>query len=363
MIDFDQTRWLDIKKSAERWWQGELDRPLVQIRLQGRDIDRQKPKLPYYEFTSFYDLSISEEMIIDRIDYQLGSTLYLGDAFPQFLPNFGPGVLAAFLGARLQNGRETVWFHPRSALQLDELEFSFEKNNVWYQRLLTLIRAATARWQDQVQIGMTDLGGNLDILSAFRPGEKLIYDLYDQPNQVEKMLWQAHELWWRYFKNIQQESTPCNPGYSCWTPLFSEKSYYMLQCDFCYMIGPRLFEQFVKPELEATVAKLQNPFYHLDGPGQLKHLDSILTIERLKGVQWIPGAGQPDVTHWPEVYQKILSAGKRTQLFSNQSEHGLEVLERLADQLGTLKNVAYIHYGDISEEKTAGQVLAKYGVI
>jgi len=108
----------------------------------------------------------------------------------------------------------------------------------------------------------------------------------------------------------------------------------MLQCDFCYMIGPEMFDTFVKPELTATCEKLPHAFYHLDGIGQLPHLESLLTIQSLRGVQWVPGSGQPDCSHWPDVYRTIRSAGKLVQLFGS-----FDVLEAVRAQLGSAKGI------------------------
>jgi hypothetical protein len=38
---------------------------------------------------------------------------------------------------------------------------------------------------------------------------------------------------------------------------------------------------------------LPRTFYHLDGIGQLHHLDLVLSIAELDGVQWVPGDGKP----------------------------------------------------------------------
>jgi 5-methyltetrahydrofolate--homocysteine methyltransferase len=68
----------------------------------------------------------------------------------------------------------------------------------------------------------------------------------------------------------------------------------MLSSDFSYLIGPAMFDEFVKPGLADSCRRLPHSFYHLDGPGQLAHLDSLLAIAELDGIQWVPGAGQPE---------------------------------------------------------------------
>ncbi len=360
-IDFDHERWENVRQTSGHWWAGELDRPLIQMRVHGRDPERPEPELPEQGFTCFYDLATPAEAIVDRWDYELSRTEYLGDAFPCVWPNFGPGVMVALMGAELRNSEHTAWFLPRKQQAISDIHFEYDPDNVWLNRLKDLYCAGLERWRGQVQLSMTDLGGVLDILSTFRPSEKLLLDLYDSPDHVKRLTWEAHEMWFKYFEKYDQLIQPTNPGYTAWTPIFSEAPYYMLQCDFCYMISPDMFDEFVKPELSAACKQLTNPFYHLDGPGQLVHLDSLLQIQELKGVQWVPGDGQPGITEWPNVYQKIRDAGKLIQIFSAQSQMGYRALDILSDQLGDAGGIVMIADADISEKDEAMAFLRSYG--
>jgi 5-methyltetrahydrofolate--homocysteine methyltransferase len=360
-MDFDAQRWQRIKTDAHAWWAGELDRPLIQLRIHGQDPGRTEPSLPAQGFTSAYPLDTPAEAIVDRWDYDLSRVAHHGDAFPCVMPNFGPGVMAAYLGADLTATDHTTWFHPREELEIGDIRFAYDPSNPWLHRMNDLYQSAVERWQGQVLMAMTDLGGNLDILSTFRPSERLLLDLYDAPAEVKRLTREAHHLWHTYFAEHNRILHSTNPGYSAWTPIFSESPYYILQCDFCYMISPEMFDEFVKPELVATCRRLANSFYHLDGPGQLAHLDSVLAIPELKGVQWIPGDGQPDITQWPDVYRRIRDAGKRIQFFSGQSSIGFRALDIIAEQLGDARGmvmVADAHPGNADE---ALAQLARYG--
>ena len=212
------------------------------------------------------------------------------------------------------------------------------------------------RWEGTVQIAMTDLGGNLDVVASFRPGAKLLLDLYDHPDEIKRLTWESHEAWQRCYQAFNEILQPLNPGYTAWTPIFSETPYYMLQCDFSYMISPEMFEEFVKPELAASCRKLSHPFYHLDGPGQLAHLDSLLSIPELRGIQWIPGDGKPDIRQWPEVFRKIRKAGKLIQFFGD-----IDDLDVIVEQLGSPEGIILVSWETEKPEGEIRKALRKYG--
>jgi len=356
-IDFSEERWEIVKDNYRKWWTGELDRPLIQANLWGRNPERARPDLPNHGFTAFYDFSVSAEEIVDLWDYNLSCVRYLGDSFPNIWPNFGPGVIAAFLGATLETGSGTCWFIPKKRVEPKDLHFEFDPDNIWFKRVKDIYKAGMSRWDGLVQLSMTDLGGNLDIVSTFLPAEQLLFALYDCPDDVKRLAWDAHKMWWKYFDEFNSILQPKSPGYTAWTAIFSEEPYYMLQCDFSYMIGPDMFDEFVKPELAETCKKLTNPFYHLDGPGQLPHLDSLLEIKELKGVQWVPGSGAADCTQWPEVYRKIHNAGKLIQIFGD-----INTLDIIADQIGSAKGIILVGWGSGNEDEL-NKGLEKYGVI
>ncbi len=360
-LDFNAIRWEKIRRDYSAWWAGELRRPLLHLTMSGRDPGRPEPKLDLRYFHSHYELDIPAAAIADRWLYDLECQHFLGDSFPSVWPNFGPGVMAAFMGLELQNGDDTVWFHQPKDLELADIKLEHLPNNIWLHRVRDLYRAGAEKFEGLVHMGMTDLGGNLDIAASFRQSENLLMDLIDEPEEVEKIAWRSHELWWRYFDELNGLIQPSNPGYTAWTPVYSVESSYMLQCDFCYMISLEMFNRFVKPELAASCRKLVNPIYHLDGPGQLTHLDSILEIPELKAVQWVPGAGQRPVSEWPEVYRKIRAAGKNIQFFTLQDPLGWRCFEKIADQLGSAEGLIMIGEIPSEDEAEVRNLLNKYG--
>lgn len=356
-IDFGPERWADVRDTYRKWWAGELDRPIVPMIVFGRDPGREQPAAPTLDQSNCTDLDIPPEDLIDRLDYDLSCRWFLGDAYPRIeMSAFGPGVAAAFLGARLDGSTGQVWFHPARKQPIRDIHFEYDPDNVWLKRIKDICRAGVERWNGKVLISMTDLGGNLDVLSTFRPAEQLLLDLYDDPDEVIRVTWEAHEMWHRFHGEIHEIIGSGEHGYSDWAQLYCDEPSYMLQCDFCYMIGPEMFDGFVKPELEATTKRLARSFYHLDGPGQLPHLDSVLTIPDLDGVQWVPGAGAKPPRDWPEVYEEIHAAGKKIQMLGD-----LDDLNAIIKRLGGGKGMQMIQAFAPSQDEARAR-LARFGV-
>ena len=80
--------------------------------------------------------------------------------------------------------------------------------------------------------------------------------------------------------------------------------------DFIRIISQNMYSEPVHPALMLAIEYLDASVYHLDGPDALKHLDRILQIKKLKGVQWVYGAGAPSASHWLHIIKKIQDAGK-----------------------------------------------------
>jgi len=53
--------------------------------------------------------------------------------------------------------------------------------------------------------------------------------------------------------------------------------------------------------------------YHLDGPGEIPHLEQLCKVEKLHAIQCVPGAGNEHGASeaWFPLFKKILNGGKR----------------------------------------------------
>ena len=314
-INFTEEDWQRIERDALDWWAGELNRPLVYLAATG---PIPPTELPLYSYWSNYPLDMPAEEILDRFEPLFAATHFYRDAFPWWWVNFGPGIAAGFLGANVHSvyqPSETVWFSPSREIHLENLELIYGAENIWWKRVKELTAALVERYGGNVAVSHTDLGGNLDILASFRGTQELLLDMIDCPEEVDRLTRDITQLWLRYYDELDAIIRPACRGTSCWTPIWSPGKTYMMQSDFSYMISPAMFERFVLPDLTSCCASLDHGFYHLDGKGQICHLDLLLSIERLRGIQWIPGDGQPPPEEWLPLLKRIRDGGKLCQVF------------------------------------------------
>lgn len=337
-IHFPPERWDNIRDTYQKWWDGTLDRPLFKLTVSNAyPPERNAPAAPLLTQANVNDFNLSPEDIIDTIDYYFIQKEFLGDAFPYFnFGCFGPGVVSAFCGARLDNHSGNVWFFPTKEQEIQDIHIQYDPNSIYAQRIKSIYRAGLSRWNGNVLLGTPDLGGTLDIIAIFRGTENLLMDLYDEPEEVARLIEETNRAWFDAYHDLMSVLHPQhgaqNPGYSDWNGLYSATPSYVLQSDFSFNISPAMFSSFTLPSLKEQIQRLPHTIYHLDGVNQLHHLDYLLALPDLNAIQWVFGDGLPTAPNWMEVYQKIEKAGKGSHVVgpitdfdfvANRIQHGL----------------------------------------
>jgi hypothetical protein len=311
-LRFSGSDWQRIRRDWNAWWTGELERPLLVVECL-ENLDRYYPHFAS-TYLGNYPSDQPVDAILDEFIPRLEATHFLGDSFPRFWPNFGPGIVASFSGAHVHPAWDTTWFTPGEVGPLADLHVRMDWQNPWWGRVRGVTRAASARWGNYLAVGITDLGGNLDILASLRDTHQLLMDLVKEPGEIDRLVRETTSLWLDVFSHLVDLTASAGLGITCWGPLWSPTPGYMLQSDFSYMISPQMFERFVLPDLESCTSAMEHAFYHLDGKGQLVHVDALLSLPRLRGIQWVPGYGKPPCEQWLPLLNKIHAAGKLCQV-------------------------------------------------
>lgn len=326
---FKETYKSALNEYEKFWERTNTKRPIVNMTY---NIPGAKP---------YRDPITVEEKWLD-IDYKynfhkhrMKTTGHIAEGIPMRFSNYGPGCLAAAIGGEYKLAFNTVWFDSVQLVKDWEAppNIAFDEDSPLWRNL----KKEQERYSEDpdVHFSVTDIGGILDVVASLRGTENLLYDLYDYPEEVKEFSKQVRLEWDKAFAQQLKTVKEAGQPYNSWMNIPSSKPWYPLQCDFCYMISPEQFSEFVLPDLTAQVESMDRSIYHLDGEGEIRHLDMILDIPGLTGIQWTSGTGNSPLysEKWLELYRRIQDKKKNLVLLGAISEHDMGSAERLCKSI------------------------------
>jgi hypothetical protein len=154
-----------------------------------------------------------------------------------------------------------------------------------------------------------------------RGPEELCMDVLECPDEIARRLDECHEAWLEVVRRHCEIIMPATGGVtSSWIPLAMRGRYAVVQNDFSCLVGERAFNDLFAGILRREAQALDWAVYHWDGPGAIRHMESICAIPEVHAIQWVPGAGQPPMSQWVELLLKVQARGKGLTLFCDASE-------------------------------------------
>jgi 5-methyltetrahydrofolate--homocysteine methyltransferase len=237
----------------------------------------------------------------------------------------GPGSLCTFIGAEPVYSDETIWYKSTDLL-IDDirdncirfLEADTYDEFKWYEWSIRATRHYIGKCGGEYMVSMPDLQQNLDVLAAVMGPDRMFMDIMDSPEKVSETLEILYLVWKKAFDGHHGVMSADN-DYTAYTHynIIGKGKTSVLQSDISCMMSKEMFDEYELPYLKKQCQVLDNVIYHLDGPGAVRHLDSILSIDRINAVQWVPGAGNPGNADacWHHLYDKIVERGKGLYVF------------------------------------------------
>lgn len=311
----------ECQRRVEAWWNHEIiDRVVVQVRapLNGQeftqeDLSQKSPE----EVEAWY---LDENLVFPRLKQLLANTYFGGEAFPAIQPVAGRmvAITAAYLGCPLEfHHSGTVWAHPTIDDWQSRPAFRFDPENKWWKKSQQLLNMA-AEGADGYYVGVPDLNGPTEILARLRGTQRLALDFYDNPQHIKPALAEINQAWYQYWQACTAITHPTG-GYFFWMGLWSGLPATDLQSDFSCLISKKMFDEYFLPFIAEQTEMVPRTIYHLDGPGAVKHLESLLALPHLDGIQWVPGAGAKPAVEWIPLLKRIQEAGKLVYVYCDKS--------------------------------------------
>jgi len=173
----------------------------------------------------------------------------------------------------------------------------------------------------------------VDIIAELIGTQKMLMAMVDEPVKLKDARDKIAIFGKESFDDLCSVTHNYRDGIIDWMGVWSDKKVQTNQCDSSVMISPDMFRNFVLEDIESTYSFIDYGIYHLDGEEQIKHLDILLSIEKLKIIQWVPSnrANQPEYRNplnWLSLFKQIQDAGKSV-LINCPCEQVSELLQKV----------------------------------
>ena len=355
-----EQHWEETKKRYLAWWaNGLYERPLLYV------VAKKQPSGEFEdpgEAADPKEARTNIDYVIKRARYNADTHAWLGDTYPNFSLNLGPGTLALYLGSEPRFAWDTVWFDPCMEDIHEGWRFRADPNAKWFKYEMAALKYAMARMGDEFFYGFPDIVENIDILSAMRDPQELCVDMMDEPEEVKRRIAQIDVLY-EYYYNLfydvikQPDGSSFYSAFRVWGPGRTAK----IQCDFSALISVNHFREFVLPSLVRQCDYIDNTVYHLDGPQAVKHVPALMEIKKLKALQFTCGEMRPDGTNeeWWPVYDQARKAGKAlwVQVYDEGPDQWMKNIDRFIKRYGA--NGMYFRMPEFENEEIANEFIRK----
>ncbi len=300
---------IEAQKRFEAFWACDVtDRPLVtNITF---PVDNPVP-VPQKRYDTLKDKWLDIDFRVKEISTNLHNKMFYADTLPIAKTNFGPEIFSAWCGCSYNFGETTAWSDPC----VHDWEKDYDKavlnmDHPLFRLLEDFTNKLLVEGKGHFITAMTDFHVGGDHLAALRDPSNLAMDMIENPDYVKRKLEDSQQEYFKVYDHFYNIIRSHNVPITTWMPLVSNEKYYVVSNDFSCMVSNKMFEEFFLDGIINECRFLDKSMYHLDGQSALRHLDMLLSIKELNGVQWVPGAGNEGFERWIPVYQKIQRAGK-----------------------------------------------------
>ena len=300
-------------KRQDAFW----DREIIDRACVNMVFPAQEPvcALPQKQHESHEARWMDIEFQAEKALAEVKNMVYMGDALPNRWPDLGPDFLPSLYGGKITFEQDTSYIKPfLDAWPEDPTILAPSREHPYWAKMEELYAAFLEIGKHAFYTGIPDLHPGADCLVGIRGPQNMAMDLFDQPDAVKAALKVIDGDFAGVYDHYYEKLRAAGQAVTGWAGVVSTRKWHVPSNDFSFMISPSQFDEFFLEGLRNEINYFEATLHHLDGPGCLSHIDSLLGIEKLNAIQWVWGAGNGTVVDWLDVFKKVQAAGKGVQL-------------------------------------------------
>jgi hypothetical protein len=303
--------WDDAIPRMQAWWDGaELDRPLVLNPVLKAARPWQPPPADTAELER---RSADPAFYVAWRRHHLEECAFPAESVPSTWSNFGNGLglVAAIAGAAIHFAPGTAWIEECPDLYAQRNPPRFDPTHPAIRFAEDMLRAFDAAFGRDVVLGGDHLLDPVTTLSMMRGPANLCLDLIEQPDPVKLWIRALGDIFLDIktrLRAVRRELGRKDDFHPI--GMWATGTIEALQCDFCTMLSPDMFREFVLPEVEREAEAEDYPIWHLDGSAEFRHLADICSVERIRAIQWVEEKPGRSPLTFLDQWKQVRAAGK-----------------------------------------------------
>lgn len=301
--------WDEAYERIMAWWEGEsVDRPVIispvtrpDAKLFGPTCDPGIPELR----------DLREQYIFEKNKHYIESKLFLAEAVPCARNFYAAWIcmLGAMAGSPVKYSTGSAWLQEIEDLYSNPLP-QFSNEFPPFALTLELMDRHAAEFGWDCILGSDALIDPITTLSMMRGVENLCIDLVEEPQTVKMWLEGLSEIRFSIADGYRRKRSSLGRKEEInWCNIWAPGEMDIIECDFSVMLSPEMFREFALPEAEKEAAFYDYTGWHLDGTGQIRHLDDICSIKNIRAIQWVSDTFTSQLDHI-DLFKRIRKMGK-----------------------------------------------------
>lgn len=254
--------------------------------------------------------------------HNLSQCVYAMDGYPHIMTSLGPDLMAGILGWELHYNQSSEWSVHRDMDVSGLTSLTYRQDNFYLTKMEEIMTALTedARQGDYI-VGLVDLNTLLDGLAALIGPQNLCYAMADDPEALIRAMDSHFQVYREIYTRYDAIARRYQGGSTNWLSVYSDVPWYFISLDFIVMLSDLDFMRFVEMPLKQMASFHGRNLFHLDGENAARHLDRLLSIPELTGiqVQCTPQVKEPVRFMIPHL-KRILDAGKTAWIYAHRPE-------------------------------------------
>ena len=299
--------WGKLRKRYLAYWESRLLDDMIIAHIQNPNPDR--PDFEDWMLEESQEKYLNPEKLFKLLSWRRTAWNWHADLFKYILPSYGPNVFIGFCGAPPAFGRDTVWHEP-AIKDLDEADkIHFDEDNRYWKVHLETVEYFSEKCNGELHLGMSDLGGPADWISAVMGTESFLIQTIEHPERMRQFALRLAAECNGVYDILNPMITRNNDGVVNWMPVWSDIEMGTVQDDMAINFSPRMYVDVFMPAIREMAQHTERTVLHWHD-GCAHHLDNLLKIDAIDVVQYGHDPNSPPFRENTTDMQKIQAAGK-----------------------------------------------------